>query len=99
MGINEQILEEHGAVSEETAKEMAMRSRMMFSSDMGLSITGIAGPDGGSTEKPVGLVFIALSTEKGIKVREYKFGSNRTNNKLRTSQVALNWLRLEMQND
>jgi len=99
LGINEQILEEHGAVSEETAKEMAMRSRMMFSSDMGLSITGIAGPDGGSTEKPVGLVFIALSTEKGIKVREYKFGSNRTNNKLRTSQVALNWLRLEMQND
>ena len=99
LGINEQILEEHGAVSEETAKEMAMRSRMMFSSDIGLSITGIAGPDGGSTEKPVGLVFIALSTEKGIKVREYKFGSNRTNNKLRTSQVALNWLRLEMQND
>ena len=99
LGINEQILEEHGAVSEETAKEMAMRSRMMFSSDIGLSITGIAGPDGGSTEKPVGLVFIALSTEKGIKVRKYKFGSNRTNNKLRTSQVALNWLRLEMQND
>ncbi len=98
LGINEQILENRGAVSEETAKEMALRSRTIFSSDIGLSVTGIAGPDGGSNEKPVGLVFVALSTEKGIKVREYKFDSNRTNNKLRTSQVALNWLRLEMQN-
>ena len=77
---------------------MAEKVRKMFSSKLGLSITGIAGPDGGSIEKPIGLTYIGLSTKNGTKVRKFQFGSIRKSNKARASQAALNWMRLEISN-
>ena len=75
---------------------MAVNVKKIFGSDIGLSITGIAGPGGGSKEKPVGLVFIGLANHNSIKVYKKNFGLDRINNKKRTSQVALNLLRLEL---
>jgi nicotinamide-nucleotide amidase len=93
------LLETKGAVSEETAKMMAENVKEKFKSDYGISVTGIAGPTGGTEEKPVGLVYIGLAQKKGVKVKEFHFGNDRKRNKLRTSQVALNWLRLSLLND
>ena len=70
LGVAENCITKHGAVSEQTAKEMAEKVRTMFSSKLGLSITGIAGPDGGSKEKPIGLTYIGLSTMKKLKSSE-----------------------------
>ena len=98
LGVRENCINKHGAVSEETAKEMAEKVRKMFSSKLGLSITGIAGPDGGSKEKPIGLTYIGLSTKNETKVRKFQFGSIRKSNKARASQAALNWMRLEILN-
>ena len=98
LGVDEQNINNHGAVSEQTSKDMAQKVRSMFSTDIGLSVTGIAGPDGGNKLKPVGLTYIGLSGSSGQKVRKFNFGSNRINNKSRVSQSALNWLRLEIAN-
>ena len=77
---------------------MAQKVRQMFSSKIGLSITGIAGPDGGSKEKPIGLTYIGVSTKNETKVRKFQFGLIRKSNKARASQAALNWMRLEISN-
>ena len=98
LGVGENCITKFGAVSEETAKEMAEKVREMFSAKLGLSITGIAGPDGGSKEKPIGLTYIGLSTKNETKVQKFQFGSIRKSNKARASQAALNWLRLEILN-
>ncbi len=98
LGVDEQNINNHGAVSEQTSKDMAQKVRAMFSTDIGLSVTGIAGPDGGNKLKPVGLTYIGLSVSNSQKVRKFNFGSNRMNNKSRVSQSALNWLRLELAN-
>ena len=96
LDINKSILDSHGAVSKETAGGMAENVMRKFNTDYGVSITGIAGPSGGTKEKPVGLVYIGMATRNNIEVKRCTFGSNRKNNKLRTSQVALNWLRLSI---
>ncbi|GIR89246.1 MAG: putative competence-damage inducible protein [Candidatus Neomarinimicrobiota bacterium] len=98
LGVGENCITKYGAVSEETAKEMAEKVRKMFSTKLGLSITGIAGPDGGSKEKPIGLTYIGVSTKNETKVRKFQFGSIRKSNKARASQAALNWMRLEITN-
>ena len=98
LGVRENCINKYGAVSEETAKEMAEKVRKIFSSKLGLSITGIAGPDGGSKDKPIGLTYIGLSTKNETKVRKFQFGSIRKSNKVRASQAALNWMRLEISN-
>ena len=98
LGVRENCINKHGAVSQETAKEMAEKVRKMFSSKLGLSITGIAGPDGGSKDKPIGLTYMGLSTKSETKVRKFQFGSIRKSNKARASQAALNWMRLEISN-
>ena len=85
-------------IDEETAKQMAEKVRKMFSSKLGLSITGIAGPDGGSNKKPIGLTYIGLSTKNETKVRKFQFGLIRKSNKARATQAALNWIRLEISN-
>jgi nicotinamide-nucleotide amidase len=77
LGVSEATLEKHGAVSAETACEMAEGVRRMSETDIGVSITGIAGPDGGTEEKPVGLVFIALSSEKGTRSKELRLWGSR----------------------
>ena len=96
LDIKESTLDSHGAVSEETAKSMAENVRKKFNTDYGLAVTGIAGPTGGTKDKPVGTVYIGMAKENHAEAKRYNFGNNRKNNKLRTSQVALNWLRLSL---
>jgi nicotinamide-nucleotide amidase len=88
------ILNLHGAVSRETAVEMACGARARLGSDLALSATGIAGPGGGTDRKPVGLVFLAVAGPKGVVVEEKRFLGQRRHIKESASQAALNLLRL-----
>lgn len=78
LGVKQETLDKYGAVSEQTAKEMAEGIRRVSGTDMGISVTGIAGPDGGTAEKPVGLVFIALSHKDGVVSKRLDLWGNRT---------------------
>ena len=92
--VKNETLKKYGAVSHQTAKEMAYGIRLTAKADIGISITGIAGPDGGTKEKPVGLVYIAISTKK--KTNIYKLNLiGKERNKLRHAAVmnALNIVR------
>ena len=84
-----ETLEKFGAVSAETARAMASRVRELAKTDLGLGVTGIAGPTGGTPEKPVGLVFIALANAKNVEDHEFKFQGNRIEVKQQTSDAAL----------
>ncbi|MFO0734410.1 MAG: competence/damage-inducible protein A [Labilithrix sp.] len=77
LGVDEEVLRGHGAVSAEVATRMAEGARRVSGADVALAITGIAGPTGGSDTKPVGLVFIAVSTAKGSVVKEHRFPGDR----------------------
>jgi len=92
LGVSEQALEKFGAVSEEIAKAMAEGVRKNASVDIGLATTGIAGPTGGSKEKPIGLVFIGLSSEHDTIVKQYNFKGDRLENKYSTLHQALHML-------
>jgi len=83
------ILERFGAVSEETARAMANGVRKLADSDFGLAVTGIAGPSGGTSTKPVGLVYISCATDKSTIVRKFRFNGSRSEIKEQTSQEAL----------
>lgn len=87
LGVKEQTLQKYGAVSRQTAAEMAEGIRSRLKTDIGISVTGIAGPDGGTIEKPVGLVYVGLASEKGTITKELRLVGNR--NKIRTI-TALN---------
>jgi nicotinamide-nucleotide amidase len=93
LGVPHAILEQHGAVSEPTARAMAEGVRQQLGSYWGIGITGIAGPTGGTPEKPVGLVYIALSDPTGTLVERQLFLGDRHTVKWRASQVALTLLR------
>jgi len=90
------ILEQKGAVSSETAGAMALGVRQLFHTDIGLSVTGIAGPTGGTPGKPVGLVFMGLATEKVVETRRHQFPGDRDLVKTLTAETALDWLRREL---
>ena len=92
--VSEETLQKFGAVSHETALEMARNVRKLAETDIGLSTTGIAGPSGGSIEKPVGTVYIGFSTSKYEDVFHFQYNRDRLSNKLFFSQMALNHLRL-----
>ena len=92
-------LEKHGAVSEEAVKEMALGVRHALASDIGLSVSGIAGPTGGTPEKPVGYSWIGLSTPKGIWSLQHTAGGNRIENKKEIAQTALEFLYQFLVND
>ena len=92
VGVRHETLLAHGAVSEETAREMAEGIRRALRTDLGVGITGIAGPGGGSAEKPVGLVFIAVSDGTSTIVRENHFTGTRTENKRASTETALSML-------
>jgi nicotinamide-nucleotide amidase len=97
LGVDPTLLKEFGAVSEPVARAMAEGARGKAGSTFALSITGIAGPDGGSPEKPVGLVFIALAREgKETICRETRFPTDRLTFKQLATQAALDILRLEL---
>jgi nicotinamide-nucleotide amidase len=89
-------LARHGAVSPETARDMARGVRQVFHAAIGLAVTGIAGPSGGSLEKPVGTVYIGLATDQGEDVWHYQFHGNRTEIKTMTAETALDRLRREL---
>lgn len=87
-----ETIERHGAVSEETARAMADGARVRFDSDYGLSITGIAGPGGGSPEKPVGLTWIGLSSGDATRATRHVFQGDRTANQHDAARQALRML-------
>ncbi|MBC8029756.1 MAG: competence/damage-inducible protein A [Pyrinomonadaceae bacterium] len=93
LGVKTALLREHGAVSKEVAEAMAEGVRKRAKTDFGLSITGIAGPDGGSDEKPVGLVYIALADDAHTKSRKLMLPGDRQLIRWRASQAALDLLR------
>jgi nicotinamide-nucleotide amidase len=93
LGVREATLRSHGAVSEECVCEMAAGARRVAGADLAIATSGVAGPDGGTRERPVGTVCIALSSEDVSAARTYKFWGNRDWVKLLTSQVALDWIR------
>lgn len=93
LGVEPILLLEHGAVSGQVAEAMAEGVRKRAATDFGLSVTGIAGPDGGTEEKPVGTVFIALSGEAGTEHRKLKIPGDRQLIRWRASQAALDLLR------
>ncbi len=93
LGIAPELLEHHGAVSEPTARAMARGIRRAAGSNLGLAVTGIAGPSGGTPEKPVGTVFLGLSTAQGELVKGYRFGGNRDQVRKMTVCMGLDWLR------
>jgi nicotinamide-nucleotide amidase len=94
LGIPAALIEEYGAVSEPVAKAMAAGIRAKTSADVGVGITGIAGPGGGTPEKPVGTVAIAVSAAGDERVRTFQFFGGRELVKFQSSQAALNMLRL-----
>lgn len=89
LGVPEDILQKHGAVSEETARLMAEGVRRLAGTDLGLATTGIAGPDGGSEAKPVGTVFIALADGVETNCRKFSYRWDRRRVKIIASQAAL----------
>jgi nicotinamide-nucleotide amidase len=90
------VLAQQGAVSPETARDMARGVRAVFHADIGLAVTGIAGPSGGSREKPVGTVFIGLADDAGEDVWHYQFHGNRCEIKTLTAEMALDRLRRKL---
>ena len=97
LGVPPAVIDRHGAVSPEVAELMARGVRERFGTDYGLSATGIAGPDGGTAEKPVGLVYVGLASPHGVSVERHMFTQNRLDNKLRSSQAALDLVRRHLQ--
>jgi nicotinamide-nucleotide amidase len=93
LGIDPALIERHGAVSEEVARAMATAARVKAGVDIGVAITGIAGPGGGTPEKPVGLVFIGLSGAAGDRVRRVHFPSERDRVRFQSTQSALEMIR------
>ncbi|MBU1184262.1 MAG: CinA family nicotinamide mononucleotide deamidase-related protein [Proteobacteria bacterium] len=89
LGVPEPVIREHGAVSAETARLMAEGVRNMAATDLGLAVTGIAGPSGGTESKPVGTVYIALADGGMIACRHHAFHWERRRNKIVASQAAL----------
>ncbi len=92
VGVQAETLAAYGAVSSQTALEMARGVRSAFAVDFGLSVTGVAGPGGGTAEKPVGLVYIALCTPHGEWVIEQRWSADREGNKQLSAEAALQLL-------
>jgi len=91
--VDARTLETHGAVSERTVEEMARGVKDRIKTDLGLAVTGIAGPDGGTRQKPVGTVHVGLAARNKTFSREYRFWGNRGQVKLNASMMALDWVR------
>jgi PncC family amidohydrolase len=103
LGVSRETLERYGAVSEQTALEMARGVRGLLETDIGLAVTGIAGPDGGTPEKPVGLVFVALAApdderaERHVWRNERGASCTRSENKARSAEAVLALLQRYLQ--
>lgn len=93
VGVNERTLKRYGAVSRQVALEMARGIKRIAGVDIGLAVTGIAGPTGGTRIKPVGLVYLALATAKKSTAKEFRFRGSRQEIKFQASQAALDMIR------
>ncbi len=91
--VTQELLDRHGAVSAECAEAMARGIYQAARTDIGLAVTGIAGPDGGSADKPVGTVYLAMTSRWGARNERFNFFGNRDQVRLRTACTALDWLR------
>ena len=85
-------LDAHGAVSAQVAKAMAAGAQARFGASLAASITGVAGPDGGSAEKPVGLTYVGLADGAAVEVRRFTFAGDRAPNREAAARAALEWL-------
>jgi len=98
-GVPAETIETHGAVSSEVAIALAEGIRRRSSTTLGVGITGIAGPDGGTPEKPVGTVHIALASEGGCKEKQFRFPGEREQVRWSATQMALDWVRMYFLDD
>ncbi|NQT06060.1 MAG: competence/damage-inducible protein A [Candidatus Omnitrophica bacterium] len=96
LNIDKALLKKDGAVSKDVAKAMAENVRQLADTDIGLAVTGIAGPAGGTRKKPVGLVYISMVTRKKKLIKEFAFTGTREEIKLQTAKAALDLLRLNL---
>lgn len=96
LGVKEDTINKYGAVSSQTAEEMAIGTKKINETDIGVSVTGIAGPEGGSEQKPVGLCYIGIAIGDTVKVHRMNFNGNRKRIKWNTSNMALDLLRREL---
>jgi nicotinamide-nucleotide amidase len=98
LGVLPGLLEVHGAVSPEVARAMALGVRERLGAEMGLSVTGIAGPTGGTPDKPVGLVYLGLATADRVQTRRIEIGPEQPRDIIqrRSAKQALNWVRLAL---
>lgn len=93
LGVSPDLLDKNGAVSSECASAMAKGVRSAAGSDLGLAVTGVAGPEGGTVEKPVGTVFISLAAPDGCWTKHFQFHGSRDEVRVMTAWTALDWLR------
>ena len=92
LDVPDATLTAHGAVSAQTARAMATGARARIHATMAVSITGVAGPDGGSAEKPVGLTYVGLAAGDDVEVRKLQLTGDRQENRTEAARVALEWL-------
>lgn len=95
--VSSKTLEDHGAVSRETAAEMAQGARRIFEASLGVATTGIAGPDGGSDKTPLGTVFVAVADDDGVEVDELHIGGDRERVRVWATRRALNMMRRRLE--
>jgi nicotinamide-nucleotide amidase len=93
LGVRPEVLHDYGAVSPQTAAEMALGASKNSGADLGLAVTGIAGPTGGTPAKPVGTVFFGLAREEKVRTGGYLFHGGRSQIKAQAAETALDWLR------
>lgn len=92
LGVPQETIKEYGAVSKQTAKAMAIGIKEQANVDIGISTTGVAGPTGGTKEKPVGLVYIGIATSRKTEVKRFLFSKDRLQNKEKTCYKTLEFL-------
>jgi nicotinamide-nucleotide amidase len=97
LGVPQGLIDAHGAVSREVAEAMAVGCRTLMNTDLAVATTGLAGPGGGTPEKPVGLVYVALAWEGGVTSTTWSWLSTRAEVQSRTAKMALNLVRLRLQ--
>ena len=99
LGVSHETLEQFGAVSAQTAREMALGAARAAKADVALSSTGIAGPGGGTPEKPVGLIYVGCTVGKRTRVEKCLFTGNRMENRLATVEKALSMALEELEKE